>query len=85
DGDILVWLTPNKEKTKPMDKVVNYVVYCFAKGEKVNTENAANIVAITPNNYYRLPANAEGKFTYVVTSLDRMQNESKGKKIKVKF
>lgn len=85
DGDILVWLTPNKENTKPMDKVVNYVVYRFAKGEKVNTENAANIVAITPNNYYRLPANAEGKFTYVVTSLDRMQNESKGKKIKVNF
>ena len=84
-GDILVWLTPNKEKTKPMDKAVNYVVYCFAKGDKVDTDDASKIVTITPNNYYVLPAGAKGKYTYVVTTLDRLQNESKGKKLKIKF
>ena len=84
-GDILVWLTPNKKKTKAMDKVTNYVVYCFAPGEKINLENSSNIVAITPNTFYHLPKGLSGKYTYVVTSLDRTQNESKGKKLKVKF
>lgn len=84
-GDVLVWLTPNKEKTKALDKVTNYVVYCFAPGEKVNLDKAANIVAITPNTFYHLPKGLSGKYTYVVTSLDRLQNESKGKKLKVKF
>jgi fibronectin type 3 domain-containing protein len=80
-----VWLTPNKKKTKAMDKVTNYVVYCFAPGEKINLENSSNIVAITPNTFYHLPKGLSGKYTYVVTSLDRTQNESKGKKLKVKF
>lgn len=85
DDDLLVWLTPNKKKTKPMDLVVNYVVYCFAKGEKVDLDDASKIVTITSGNYYRLPKDKDGKFTYVVTTLDRLQNESKGKKVKVKF
>ncbi|MBE6268968.1 MAG: hypothetical protein E7092_08260 [Bacteroidales bacterium] len=86
DGnDVLVWITPNKENTKEMDKAVNYVVYRFAKGEKVNLEKAANIVAITPHTYYNLPKGDSGKFTYVVTALDRLHNESKGKKVKVSF
>ena len=34
---------------------------------------------------YRIPANETGKRTYVVTVLDRMQNESKGVKCKVKL
>jgi UDP-N-acetylmuramoylalanine-D-glutamate ligase len=84
-NDVLVWITPNKEDTKEMDKAVNYVVYRFAKGEKVNLEKAANIVAITPNTYYNLPKGDSGKFTYVVTALDRLHNESKGKKVKVSF
>ena len=84
DGnDVLVWITPNKEDTKEMDKAVNYVVYRFAKGEKVNLNKAANIVAITPHTYYNLPKGDSGKFTYVVTALDRLHNESKGKKVKV--
>lgn len=85
DGDILVWITPNKEKTKPMDKVVNYVVYRFASDEKINLDDASHIVAVTPDTFYRLPNMTRGKFTYVITALDRMQNESKGRKIKVDF
>ena len=68
-----------------MDLVVNYVVYCFAKGEKVDLDDASKIVTITSGNYYRLPKDKDGKFIYVVTTLDRLQNESKGKKVKVKF
>lgn len=85
NNDLLVWLTPNKEKTKALDKVVSYVVYCFEKGEKVDLDNPSNIVAITSDNYYSLPKDKSGKYTYVVTTLDRLQNESKGKKISVKF
>ena len=76
---MLVWITTNKEDTKEMDKAVNYVVYRFAKGEKVNLNKAA----ITPNTYYNRPKGESGKFTYVVTALDRLHNESKGKKVKV--
>ncbi|MBR5150055.1 MAG: hypothetical protein IKW61_02015, partial [Bacteroidaceae bacterium] len=82
---VLVWITPNKENTKALDKVVNYVVYRFAQGEKVKLESSSNIVAITPNTYYHLPKGESGKYTYVVTALDRLQNESKGKKVTVKF
>jgi fibronectin type 3 domain-containing protein len=69
-----------------MDKAVRYVVYRFAKGEKVNTDDATHIVAITANNYYKLPYD-DGKTTYryVVTALDRLHNESSAASKKVKL
>ena len=68
------------------DVAKNYVVYRFAKGEKVNLDDPSKIVAITNKTYYELPyRNGETKYTYVVTALDRLQNESKGKKAKVKL
>ena len=66
-----------------MDAPYRYVVYCFGKGEKVNIGNAGNIIAITSKPFYKLPAELDGKCTFVVTVLDRMQNESKGCKYKV--
>ena len=83
DGNYLFWEAP-KEKNE-MSKARNYVVYCFARGEKVNTEDASHILAITPHNILKLPV-ADGKthYTYVVTALNRLQNESKGKKKKYK-
>lgn len=83
DGKVLVWLT--EECDDVMNAPAKYVVYRFAKGEKVNIDSAKNIVAITKNGYYRIPATETGKVTYVVTVLDRLQNESKGVKCKVKF
>ena len=56
-----------------------------SKGEKVTTASAANIVDITKKCYYRIPADEKGKVTYIVTVLDRLQNESKGVKCKVKL
>lgn len=82
-ANVLVWI-PN-ECSDVMNAPVSYVVYRFAKGERVNTASAANIVAITKSAYYRIPATEKGKFTYVVTALDRVQNESKGVKCKVKL
>lgn len=84
DGYMLFWTAP-KAKNE-MDKAVQYVVYRFRKDEKVNLDDATRIVAITRSNYYKLPyENGKTKYRYVVTALDRLQNESKpvSKKIKL--
>ena len=84
DGKVLLWQGREKEGQDPMNAPWRYVVYCFAKGEKVNLNKTQNIVAITSSIYYKIPESEKGKRTYVVTVLDRMQNESKGVKCKVK-
>ena len=84
DGYILFWTPP---KGKDWDDVAHkYVIYRFERGEKVRIENASKIVAITDKTYYKLPyRNGGTQYTYVVTALDRLQNESKAKKVKVKL
>ena len=65
---------------------MKYVIYRFAKGEKVNTDDASKIVAITDQFFYKLPyEDGKEKFTYVVTALNRIQNESKPAKKAVKL
>lgn len=84
DGYILFWTAPKGKTWR--DTATRYVVYCFAKGEKVNTDDASKIVAITSNTFYRLPYDdGKQKFTYVVTALNRLQNESKAKKKTLKL
>ena len=69
-----------------LDKAVQYVVYRFDKGEKVNLNDPSKIVTITRENYIILPYD-EGKvkYQYVVTALDRLHNESKAVKKQVKL
>lgn len=76
DGNhVLMWTAP-KGKTWS-DEAVRYVVYRFAHGERVNTDDPSKIVAITTNTYYTLPyVDGTHSYTYAVTALDRMQNES---------
>lgn len=84
DGYILFWSVPRGKKWGDIAK--QYVVYRFAKGERIDIENPAKIVAVTTDTYYKLPYNKGiEKYTYVVTALDRMSNESKAKKVKVKL
>ncbi|MBQ8711750.1 MAG: family 10 glycosylhydrolase [Prevotella sp.] len=84
DGYILFWTAPKGKNWE--NTATQYVVYQFAKGEKVNTNDASKIVAITPNTFYRLPYDdGRQKFTYVVTALNRLQNESKAKKKSIKL
>lgn len=84
EGPVLFWTAP-KAKDE-MDKAVQYVVYRFDKKEKVNLDDASHIVAITRDNFYVLPYNdGKTKYQYVVTALDRLHNESKGAKKKVKL
>lgn len=84
DGYMLFWTAP-KAKT-PMDEARMYAVYVFPKGMKVDLNNAQQLIAITPNTFLKLPYNdGKQKWTYVVTALDRLQNESKGAKKTVKL
>ena len=69
-----------------MDEARFYAIYQFKKGEKINLSDAEHLVMVTPSTMVKLPyENGKEKYTYVVTSLDRMQNESKAEKEKVKL
>ena len=83
DGYILFWTAPKYKEE--MNRAVQYVVYRFNDKEKVNIDDPSHIVAITRDNFYKLPyEDGKTKYRYVVTALDRLHNESKsvGKKIK---
>ncbi len=84
DGYMLFWLPPWGNDWK--NEAVKYVIYCFENKEKEDITNPAKIVAITDKTYFKLPYR-DGKktYNYVVTALDRMQNESEGVKKKVKL
>lgn len=84
DGPFLFWTAP-KAKTV-MNEAHSYVVYRFAKGEKINLDDPTHIVTITQDT--KLPLSYNGgklQYTYVVTALDRLQNESKPAKKKTKL
>ncbi len=84
DGFYLFWSAP-KSKTI-MNKAESYVVYRFEGKEKVRLDDPSKIVAITANQLLKLPyENGSTKYTYVITALDRLHNESKPVKIKVKL
>lgn len=84
DGPILFWTAP-KAKSE-MDEACQYVVYRFTKGEKVDLNDPSHIFCITKQTCLPLDyKGGETQYTYVVTSLDRLQNESKGVKKKVRL
>jgi len=84
DGPILFWTAP-KAKTV-MDEAVQYVVYRFIKGEKINLEDPSHIFCITRETNLPLTfQNGSAPYVYVITALDHLQNESKGVKKKVKL
>ena len=84
DGYVLFWTAPKGKGWK--DEAVKYVVYRFGAKDKVNTADPTKIVAITAQPFLKLPyEDGKMKYTYVVTALDRLQNESKGVKKKVKL
>ena len=84
DGYFLFWTAP-KYKDE-MNRAVRYVVYRFDRKEKVDIEDPSYIVAITDNTFYKLPyEDGKTRYRYVVTALDRLHNESKSVKEKVKL
>ncbi len=84
DGYMLFW-TARKTKDK-MQEQRWFAVYAFPAGVKADTNNPDYLMAITPDTHYALPyEQGKEKYTYVVTALDRVQNESKPKKKTVKL
>ena len=83
DEQVLFWTAPKGRGWK--DEAVKYVVYRFEHGEPLNIDDPSKIVKITTDCLYPLPADQPGRYTYVVTALDRMHNESKIAKKKVKL
>ena len=85
DGQrVLFWTAPKAKRWD--DEAVKYVVYRFGQKERIDLDDASKIVAVTGNTHYELPqAERKSRFVYVVTALDRMQNESKPTKKKVKY
>lgn len=84
DGEhVLFWMPPKGKGWQ--DEAASYVVYRFEKGEPINIDDPSKIVKVTTDCLYMIPAGQHGRYTYVVTALDRMQNESKIAKKKVKL
>ena len=84
DGYMLFWTAPRGSNWK--HEARQYVVYRFADGERINTDDASHIIAVTPSTFLRLPyQDGLVKYTYVVTALNRLQNESKQRKVTVKL
>lgn len=84
DGYYLFWTAP-KGRTE-MDQARQYAVYCFEKGEKVNLNSPEHLLTITNKTMLKLPyKHGKQKFTYIVTALDRIQNESKAAKVGLKL
>ena len=79
DGPVLFW-KPSKGKGWK-DEAAKYAVYRFNKGEAINLNDPSHIVAVTYNTFYVIPASTQ-RSVFVVTALDRMSNESKGKRVK---
>jgi uncharacterized lipoprotein YddW (UPF0748 family) len=84
DGYFLLWKAPKGKGWEREAK--KYVVYRFDKNEKIDISDASHIVAITTSTWYRLPYRYEGhKYVYVVTALNRLDNEGEYVKKKVKL
>lgn len=61
-----------------------FVIYRFPRGEKINLENPSRILGTTRYTEFYLPGGVDKKYRYVITSVDRFHNESKGKKGRIK-
>ena len=84
DGPVLCWTAP-KAKT-PLDEARQFVIYRFRKGEPMDLTTPNNIVAITSQTMFPLDYDRGlEQYTYVVTALDRLHNESKPVKKKIKL
>lgn len=72
------------ERENPQDAQY-FVIYRFKRGEKIDLDNPSKIMAFTRYTECYLPTDTKNtKYRFVITSVDRFHNESKGKKITIK-
>jgi len=81
---VLFWTAPKAKRWT--EKAVRYAVYRFGDGESINTEDASKLVAVTSDTHLELSgATPNTRCVYVVTALNRMDNEGKTVKKKVRL
>ena len=85
DGPVLTWAAPKASKKKWGDQVNRFAIYRFEKGAEINLNDVTALQAVTYDTQYKVPYVKGHKYVYVVTSLDRVGNEGKGKKVQVRL
>jgi hypothetical protein len=63
------------------EPVYGYVIYRFNEGEAINLNNAQDILSIrydAGQSYTDSAVQSGKRYTYVITALDRLKNESEG-------
>ena len=84
EGYELQW--KRKKTDDEMQKQIYFCVYRFAPSEDICLCDASHLVAVTRDTNFLLPyKHGTRQYVYVVTAVDRMHNESKGKIKKVKL
>jgi len=78
---VLFWTA--KETKKWQTNPSKFAVYRFKKGETINIDDPSHLCAITYEPMLVLP-DANEEYTYAVTALNRIDNESKYRKIRVR-
>lgn len=84
DGRYLFWQAGKSRDWT--DTPTAYAVYRFPKGAPQNLDDSSALQGITRFPLWKLPEGETGiQYYYIVTALNRIQNESAGAKKKVKF
>ena len=84
-GPMLTWKAPKASRRKWGDVATRFAIYRFEKGSRINLNDVTALQAVVYGTRYKLPYLKDRKYTYVVTALDRVGNEGKGKKKTVSF
>ena len=71
---VLSWEAPKSENEANQAKY--YVIYRFLKGTKIDLNNPKNILSIQQELLYYEQKDNSKNYTYAVTSVDRLHNES---------
>ncbi len=84
DGDeaYITWTRPAAGKFETETDAIRYVVYQFYPTERVDLDNSEAIIALTPDNRVSVSRDDIRGCEIVVTSLDRMNRESRPVTIK---
>lgn len=72
----VTWDTPHLNSKEKESDPVKFVVYQFFPDEKTDIDNPETIIAITPHNKVELGSPGKNE-RFIVTSLDRLNRESK--------
>jgi len=83
-ANLIVW--QQEDRAADNEPTYGYVIYRFVDDETVDITNSKNIIHVSFNNkilqYTDLAISAKHSYTYVVTALDRLKNESEPSNIR---